>query len=83
MIEFAKKACGKGVIVVLNSCNTMEVAELADDEGINAIIQMCTPGALGFKSLGKIAAGIISGAGDNGTYCALKHFAMVDQEEQR
>ena len=26
---------------------------------------------------------MISGAGDKGTYCALKHFAMVEQEEQR
>ena len=27
---------------------------------------------------GKMAAGVISGAGDKGTYCALKHFAMVE-----
>ncbi len=63
MIEFAKEACGKGVIVVLNSCNTMEVAELADDEGINAIIQICTPGAMGFKSLGKILNGTVNPSG--------------------
>lgn len=32
---------------------------------------------------GKMAANVISGAGEKGTYCALKHFSMVDQEEQR
>ena len=29
------------------------------------------------------AAAVISGAGDKGTYCTLKHFAMVDQEADR
>lgn len=32
---------------------------------------------------GKTAAAVISGAGDKGTYCTLKHFAMVDQETDR
>lgn len=32
---------------------------------------------------GKTAAAVISGAGDKGTYCTLKHFAMVDQEADR
>lgn len=61
-IEFAKAHCD-GVVVVLNSCNTMQVTELADDDGINAIVTMCTPGAVGFKSLGKILNGSVNPSG--------------------
>lgn len=32
---------------------------------------------------GKMAAATISGAGDMGVYCAFKHFAFTDQENQR
>lgn len=63
LLEFAKTNCTGGVVVVLNSTNVMEVAELEDDEGINAIIQMCTPGALGFKSLGNILNGTVNPSG--------------------
>ena len=63
VLEFAKTNCTAGVVVILNSCNTMEVAELADDDGINAIVQMCTPGAMGFKSLGKILNGTVNPSG--------------------
>lgn len=31
----------------------------------------------------KTVAAAIFGAGDKGAFCTLKHFAMVDQEEQR
>ena len=58
-LAFAKANCDK-VVVILNSCNTMEVAELADDAGINAIVTMCTPGTVGFKSLGKILNGTVN-----------------------
>jgi beta-glucosidase len=63
MIAFAKENCTGGVVIVLNSCNVMEIGELADDDGINAIIQMCTPGAMGFKSLGKILNGTVTPSG--------------------
>ena len=63
VLEFAKTNCTGGVVVILNSCNTMEIAELADDDGINAIIQICTPGAMGFKSLGKILNGTVNPSG--------------------
>ncbi|HJA66447.1 glycosyl hydrolase family 3 [Lachnoclostridium sp. An169] len=62
MIKFAEENC-KGVVVVLNSCNTMQIPELEDDDEINAIIQMCTPGAMGFKSLGKILNGTVTPSG--------------------
>lgn len=32
---------------------------------------------------GIMAANVISGAGDNGLYCTMKHFALSDQESQR
>lgn len=63
LLEWAKANCTGGVVVVLNSCNVMEVGELEDDEGVDAIVQMCTPGALGFKSLGKILNGTVTPSG--------------------
>lgn len=60
MIDWAKENCTAGVVVVLNSCNVMQIPELEDDEEIDAIIQMCTPGAMGFKSLGKILNGTVT-----------------------
>ncbi len=63
MLEFAKANCTGGVVVVINSCNAMELAELEDDPEINAIISMVTPGAMGFKSLGKILNGTVTPSG--------------------
>ena len=62
VLDFAKKNCD-GVVVVLNSCNTMQVGELEDDSDIDAVITMCTPGAVGFKSLGKILNGTVNPSG--------------------
>lgn len=62
VLDFAKKNCA-GVVVVLNSCNTMQVGELEDDPDIDAVITMCTPGAVGFKSLGKILNGTVNPSG--------------------
>lgn len=62
-LEFAKTNCTGGVVVVVNSCNTMELAELQDDPGINAVISICTPGAMGFKSLGNILNGTVVPSG--------------------
>lgn len=61
-LAFAKANCD-GVVVVLTSCNTMQIAELQDDADINAIITMSTPGAVGFKSLGKILNGTVNPSG--------------------
>ncbi len=63
VLDFAKANCTGGVVVILNACNVMEVAELEDDSGINAVIQMCTPGGMGFKSLGKILNGTVNPSG--------------------
>ena len=61
-IQFAKDNC-TGVVVVINSTNAMQIPELEDDEQINAILQICTPGAMGFKSLGKILNGTVCPSG--------------------
>ena len=63
VLNFAKANCTGGVVVVVNSCNTMELAELEDDPQINAIISINTPGAMGFKSLGKILNGTVNPSG--------------------
>lgn len=63
LLEFAKENCTGGVVVILNSCNTMQVAELQDDPDIDAVISICTPGAMGFKSLGKILNGTVNPSG--------------------
>ncbi|MBW3089480.1 beta-glucosidase [Bifidobacterium miconisargentati] len=62
MIDYAKTNC-KHVVVVLNSTNTMQIPELQDDNQINAILQIATPGALGFKSLGRILNGEVNPSG--------------------
>lgn len=61
-IQFAEDNC-KGVVIVVNSTNAMQIPELEDDEKINAILQICTPGAMGFKSLGKILNGTVCPSG--------------------
>ena len=60
VLDYAKANCTGGVVVVLNCCNAMEPAELEDDKDINAILSICTPGAMGFKSLGKILTGQVT-----------------------
>ncbi len=61
-LEYAKANCSS-VVVVVNSCNAMELGELEDDPEVDAILQMCTPGAMGFKSLGKILNGTVTPSG--------------------
>lgn len=63
MIAFAEKYCTGGVVVVLNSANPMQLGELEDDDKIGAILQICTPGAMGFKSVGNILNGTVNPSG--------------------
>lgn len=62
MLDFAKTNCD-GVVIVITSTNAMQLAELQDDEDVNAIIQVATPGALGFKSVGRILNGTVNPSG--------------------
>lgn len=62
LLSFAQENC-KGVVVVVNSTNAMQLADLQDNPGVNAVLQIATPGALGFKSLGKILNGTVNPSG--------------------
>lgn len=62
MIEVAKANCAK-VVVVLETSNAMELASLADDTGINAILQVGGSGCSGFGSLGRILSGKLNPSG--------------------
>ena len=62
MISFAKTNYDK-VVVVLNESTTVEIGELMDDDGIDAIIWAGSPGSTGFNSLGKILAGKVNPSG--------------------
>lgn len=62
MIEYAK-ANAATVTVVLNASTPIEIAELRDDEGVDAIVWAGSPGSTGFNSLGKILAGTVNPSG--------------------
>lgn len=56
MIAEAKAQFDK-VIVVLNTGATMELGELADDDGVDAILWIGFPGSTGIMALGEILVG--------------------------
>ena len=62
MVAFAKANFDK-VVIILNTPNPMEIKELADDDGIDAIILCPTTGSRGFESLGKILSGEVNPSG--------------------
>lgn len=62
MIAFAKQNYAK-TIIVLNESTTMEIGDLKNDSGINAIIWAGSPGSTGFNSLGKILSGVVNPSG--------------------
>ncbi|MFQ9707148.1 MAG: glycoside hydrolase family 3 C-terminal domain-containing protein [Bifidobacterium dentium] len=80
MLDYAKANC-KGVVVVLNTTNTMQVTELQDDKDINAIMQIATPGAMGFKSLGKILNGSVNPSARIRRYLHLQSDQAADVRE--
>lgn len=61
MIAFAKQNC-KSVVVVLEIMNPFQLAELAYDEGINAIL-LVGGGCAGYETMGKIFTGNITPSG--------------------
>jgi beta-glucosidase len=61
-IAFAKANCGK-VIVVCNFSNIMQIGDLVNDSGINGIIWLGNPGAMGCQALGEIMAGDVNPSG--------------------
>ena len=59
----AKKANGGKVIVLLNNTSTLEIQELADNEDIDAMLQIGNPGGYGFYGLCDILDGTVNPSG--------------------
>lgn len=53
----AKKSNGGKVIVLINSANAMQIQELADNAGVDAIMQIGLPGAYGFYGVADLLSG--------------------------
>ena len=62
LLELAKSKCEK-VVVVLNTSQAMEVEELRDDDGIDAIINIDRPGEGGLAALASILKGDVNPSG--------------------
>lgn len=62
MLEIAKQNCDS-VIVVIETSNAMELAELEDDEDIHAILLVGGMGSAGFTALGEIMNGTVNPSG--------------------
>ena len=59
----AKQTNGGKVIVLLNNSSAMEIQELADNEGIDAILQIGMPGGYGFYGICDILSGAANPSG--------------------
>ena len=51
------------VIVIINSCNVMEVSELEEDDGVDAILWIGYPGAYGLLGVAQILSGEVNPSG--------------------
>lgn len=61
-IAFAKLTCDN-VVVIVNSPNPIELGELHDDDGIDAMLWVGTTGCRGFESMAKILCGKVNPSG--------------------
>lgn len=57
LLEYVKKNFDK-VIVLLNTGSTMELGELENDEGIDAVMWIGFPGATGIMAVGQLLTGV-------------------------
>jgi beta-glucosidase len=62
MIGYAEANYEK-TVVVINSSNVMEIGDLKNDEGVDAVIWVGSPGSSGYDSLGKILSGAVNPSG--------------------
>ena len=85
LIDEAKANFDK-VIVLVNSTNPMEIGNLAEDEGIDAILWIGFPGAYGFYAVADVLNGTVAPSGHLGdTYAknsaltpAMANFGYVE-----
>jgi beta-glucosidase len=61
-LDLAKSRCSN-VVVIVNSSNIMELKELRDDDGIDAILWVGSPGAMGFEAMARILCGEVNPSG--------------------
>lgn len=61
LLDMAEKNFGR-VVVVLNSPNPMELGRM-DDEAVDAVLWVGTPGATGCNAIGKVLAGEVNPSG--------------------
>lgn len=59
----AKASNGGKVIVLLNNASAMEVQEIQDNDGVDAILQVGLPGGYGFYGVADILSGDVSPSG--------------------
>ena len=59
----AKASNGDKVIVLLNNASAMEVQEIQDNDGVDAILQVGLPGGYGFYGVADILSGAVSPSG--------------------
>ncbi len=59
----AKKANGGKLIVLLNNASAMEIQELADNEGIDAMLEIGLPGGYGFYGVADVLSGAANPSG--------------------
>ena len=59
----AKKANGGKVIVLLNNASAMEVQELKDNDGVDAMLEIGLPGGYGFYGVADVLSGAANPSG--------------------
>ena len=69
----AKEANGGKVIILLNNANPMEVDELEENEGVDAILQVGLPGGYGFYGVADILKGEANPSGHLSDTYAVKN----------
>lgn len=62
MLAFAKANCDS-VVVICNFSNIVEIAELENDDDINAILWVGNPGAKGFQAMTEVLVGDVNPSG--------------------
>lgn len=69
----AKEANGGKVIVLLNNANAMEIDELAENAGVDAILEIGLPGGYGFYGVADVLSGAANPSGHLADTYAVKN----------